>query len=83
MKISIITVAYNSENTINQTIQSILSQTYENIEYIVVNKKKLDPEIAVKNIWSGILTFFFIFSTYFAPPSIGFFLFSSNNVKAP
>ena len=32
MKISIITVTYNSEKTINDTIQSVLTQSYSNIE---------------------------------------------------
>ena len=37
MKVSIITVCYNSEKTIEDTLKSIQSQTYSNIEYIVVD----------------------------------------------
>jgi glycosyltransferase involved in cell wall biosynthesis len=37
MKISIITVSYNSEATIEFAIKSVLSQTYKNIEYIIVD----------------------------------------------
>lgn len=37
MKVSIITVSFNSENTIEDTLQSIKSQTYSNIEYIVID----------------------------------------------
>jgi len=37
MKISIITVCFNAEKTIEQTIKSVLSQTYANIEYIIVD----------------------------------------------
>lgn len=37
MKISIITVCYNSRNTIESTIQSVLHQTYLNIEYIIID----------------------------------------------
>lgn len=36
-KVSIITVVYNGAKTIEQTIQSVLNQTYENIEYIVID----------------------------------------------
>ena len=37
MKISIITVIYNSELTIRDTFDSVLAQTYSDIEYIVVD----------------------------------------------
>ena len=49
MKISIITVSYNSEKTIERTIQSVLSQTYDNIEYIIVDGKSEDGTIAIVN----------------------------------
>lgn len=35
MKVSIITVCYNAENTIRETIESVLNQTYTDFEYIV------------------------------------------------
>ena len=34
-KISIVTVSYNAVDTIEQTISSVVNQTYENIEYII------------------------------------------------
>lgn len=37
MKVSIITPCLNSAGTIRQTIESVLNQTYKNIEYIVVD----------------------------------------------
>ena len=37
MKISIITITYNSASTIEETIKSVLNQTYQNIEYIIVD----------------------------------------------
>lgn len=37
MKYTIITVCYNAEETIDATIKSVLEQTYENIEYIVID----------------------------------------------
>lgn len=40
--VSIITVCYNSEKTIRQTMDSVLKQTYPNIEYIVVDGASTD-----------------------------------------
>ncbi len=40
--ISIITVAFNSENTIQNTIESIFNQTYQHIEYILVDGGSTD-----------------------------------------
>ena len=37
MKISIITVCKNSEIHIEKSIQSVISQTYKNIEYIIID----------------------------------------------
>lgn len=42
MKVSIITVCYNSESTIESTIQSVIQQSYPNIEYIVVDGDSTD-----------------------------------------
>lgn len=37
MKISIITIVYNNANCIESCINSVLSQTYENIEHIIID----------------------------------------------
>lgn len=47
MKVSIITVCYNSEKTIERTIQSVLSQNYSNIEYIVVDGGSKDNTVQI------------------------------------
>ncbi len=46
-KVSIITVCYNSEKTIERTIQSVLNQTYSNIEYIVIDGASTDGTLAI------------------------------------
>jgi glycosyltransferase involved in cell wall biosynthesis len=45
MKVSIITVVYDNESTINYAIESVLSQDYSNIEYIVIDGKSTDGTI--------------------------------------
>ena len=47
MKISVITVCYQSESTIRNTIESVLSQTYSDIEYIVVDGSSEDRTASV------------------------------------
>lgn len=42
MKVSIITICYNSEATIRETISSVLSQSYADIEYIIVDGASKD-----------------------------------------
>jgi glycosyltransferase involved in cell wall biosynthesis len=50
MKVSIITVCFNSEKTIEDTIKSVQSQTYPDIEYIVIdgNSNDCTNEIVTK-----------------------------------
>lgn len=47
MKVSIITVAYNSAVTIEDCIESVLSQDYPNIEYVLIDGKSTDETIEI------------------------------------
>lgn len=47
MKISVITIAYNSENCIGSTIESVLAQSYPDIEYLIIDGKSRDGTVEV------------------------------------
>lgn len=47
MKISIITATYNSSTTLRDTIQSVLSQTYTDIEYILIDGGSQDSTLSI------------------------------------
>ncbi len=53
MKVSIITSCFNREKTIAQAIESVLSQDYPNIEYIVVDGASKDNTLAIINRYTG------------------------------
>ena len=47
MKISIITVVFNNKETISHAINSVLSQTYKNIEYIIIDGASTDGTVEI------------------------------------
>lgn len=46
-KVSIITVSFNSAGTIRDTLESVLEQDYENIEYIVIDGASTDDTMKI------------------------------------
>ncbi len=55
-KVSIITIVYNGETTLESTIKSIAFQTYSNIEYIIVDGNSKDKTIDIIKKYDSIIT---------------------------
>lgn len=55
MKISVITVCYNSIKTLENTIQSVKNQTYKDIEYIIVDGGSTDGTLDIITKYSDIV----------------------------
>jgi glycosyltransferase involved in cell wall biosynthesis len=49
MKVSIITISYNSSSTIEKTLKSVESQSYQNIEHIIIDGDSSDNTIEICN----------------------------------
>ena len=45
--VSIITVTYNAEVCLEKTIQSVINQTYKNIEYIIIDGGSSDKTLSI------------------------------------
>jgi len=45
--ISIVTVVYNGEEFLEETIKSVVSQTYKNIEYIIIDGGSTDGTVDI------------------------------------
>jgi glycosyltransferase involved in cell wall biosynthesis len=56
LKISIITVCYNSSQTIHTAIESVLSQNYPEVEYIIVDGKSTDNTVEIIKQYSTRIT---------------------------
>ncbi len=55
-KISVITVVYNAEKTVERTIKSVIEQKYEKLEYIVIDGGSTDETINIIKKYSEFIT---------------------------
>ena len=52
-KFSIITVTYNAESVLDDTIQSVLAQTYKHVEYLIIDGGSTDGTMRVVEKYAG------------------------------
>ena len=56
--ISIITVCFNSEKDIEFCINSVISQTFKDIEYIIIDGKSTDNTVSIINKYQDRISYF-------------------------
>ncbi len=47
MKISIVTVCYNEEETIKETVESVVNQTYPDVDYVIMDGGSTDKTVEI------------------------------------
>ena len=57
-KISIITITYNSEKTLEDTIKSVIAQDYENLEYIIIDGGSKDKTLEIVGKYQEYISYF-------------------------
>lgn len=55
-KFSVITVCYNAQATLEDTIQSVIAQTYHHVEYIIVDGASKDRTLSIINRYHDRIT---------------------------
>ncbi len=52
--VSVLTPAYNAEPYLSECIESVLAQTYQNFEYIIVNNNSTDGTLQIAQHYAGL-----------------------------
>ena len=55
--VTVVTVTYNAQDYIEQTIQSIISQSYQNIEYIIIDGGSTDKTVDIIKKYEKYITY--------------------------
>ncbi|MDB5122962.1 MAG: glycosyltransferase [Mucilaginibacter sp.] len=58
LKISLITVVYNAETTIGRCIESVISQNFKNVEYIIIDACSTDKTKQIISRYSNYISIF-------------------------
>lgn len=56
MKISVITITYNSAETLEETIQSVMDQNYEDMEYLIIDGGSTDTTVEIIRQYENVVT---------------------------
>lgn len=56
LKISIITITYNSAKTVKETFESVRRQKYDNLEYLVIDGGSKDETLKIADAYSDLIT---------------------------
>lgn len=58
VRISIVTITYNSEKTLEETIKSVISQNYKNLEYLIIDGGSKDNTLNIVDKYREHISYF-------------------------